>query len=345
MGRPRDRASASGLLPRMEARVGKKATTYRYHPPGGKPIKLGRDKAEAIRKVLDLRGAAGDHGTVNELWRTYQTMVYWTRLSRGTHDDYTKSSVPLLRVFGKVAAPLITPADIARYLRRERAEAPVRANREIALLSNLLNVALERGDITRNPCREVRRNTEVPRDVAPDPKDFSAFVTWLAKQTPRRAVLATMAEFAAVCGYRQVEFLDMTLDQIDLPGRTIRTARAKQHGRSVTEQVQIAGGAVDIVERVLALPRPEGSDLVFTTERRRGAYTASGFQTMYQRAQRAALAEKVITTRFAFHDLRAFYTTQHMAESGTLPDLHASPNTTARVYNRTKVRTRSSLKG
>lgn len=58
---------------------------------------------------------------------------------------------------------MIRPADIARYLRVERAEAPVRANREIALLSNLMTVAVERGDIDVNPCKQVKRNLERPR--------------------------------------------------------------------------------------------------------------------------------------------------------------------------------------
>jgi hypothetical protein len=61
MNRPRDRSSAAGLLPRMEARPRKDGlTTYRYHPLGAKPINLGTDKGEAIRKVLDMNGRADD---------------------------------------------------------------------------------------------------------------------------------------------------------------------------------------------------------------------------------------------------------------------------------------------
>jgi hypothetical protein len=54
---------------------------------------------------------------------------------------------------------------------------------------------------------------------------------------------------------------------------------------------------------------------------------------------RAAIEEGVLTpaTRFAFHDLRAFYATRHKAERGTLPDLHKNPETTARVCDRNKV--------
>ncbi len=73
MNRPRDRASAAGLLPRMEARPWSdgKTVTYRYHPVAGKPINLGTDRGDAIRKVLELNGGQDESGTVGRLWRQY----------------------------------------------------------------------------------------------------------------------------------------------------------------------------------------------------------------------------------------------------------------------------------
>ncbi len=50
-----------------------------------------------------------------------------------------------------------------------------------------------------------------------------------------------------------------------------------------------------------------------------------------------AIEEKVIAHRFTFHDLRAYYVTQHKAERGALPDLHANPTTTALVYDRSRI--------
>jgi integrase len=56
-----------------------------------------------------------------------------------------------------------------------------------------------------------------------------------------------------------------------------------------------------------------------------------------------AIKEKVIPKRFTFHDLRAYYVTQYKSERGALPDLHANPATTARVYDRTKIVKRRGL--
>jgi hypothetical protein len=55
---------------------------------------------------------------------------------------------------------------------------------------------------------------------------------------------------------------------------------------------------------------------------------------MFARAMTTALAKGIVTRRFTFHDLRAHYTTLHKRQLGALPDLHADPGTTARVYER-----------
>lgn len=345
MGRQRDRASGFGLLPRMEARPhkGSDKVTYRYHPVGGKPVNLGQNRHAAIQAVLDMNGANTDTGTVAELWRTYQTLPQWTRLSEQTKKDYRIYSGQLLRVMGDVPARNIRPADIARYLRVERASAPVRGNREVALLSNLMVVAVERGDLDLNPCKQVKRNLERPRTEAPEPSDLARFIAWLSGQGTQRQVISLMAEFAAMAGSRRVEFLHLTLPQIDGEGSVIRLMRAKQHGGTKrTENIVITPAMEDLVSRLKALPRPENCLTVFTT-RDGNAYTDSGFSSAWQRIMVEALAEKVIERRFTFHDLRAYYTTQHKAQYGDLPELHASQTTTAKVYDRSRISVRKGL--
>ena len=65
-------------------------------------------------------------------------------------------------------------------------------------------------------------------------------------------------------------------------------------------------------------------------------HTESGFKTAWARQMGAARASGVVTTQFTFHDLRAYDVTQHKAQRGNLPDLHSNPQTTARVYDRSK---------
>ena len=152
-----------------------------------------------------------------------------------------------------------------------------------------------------------------------------------------------MAEFAAMAGSRRVEFLHLTLPQIDSAASVIRLMRAKQHGGAKrAENVVITPAMEDLVRRVRALPRPEGCLHVFTT-RDGNPYTDTGFASTWQRAMTKAVKDKVIPRRFTFHDLRAYYTTQHKAQYGALPELHADVKTTAKIYDRSKVSIRKGL--
>ncbi len=337
MNRPRDRESGKGLLPRMEARPLKSGGfSYRYHPAGGKPIALGRDREAAIRKVLDLNGDNSDRGTVGELWRLYLESDDWQVLAEATRVDFTQSSKHLLKTFQAMRAAAIRPAHLNRYLRVERRSAPVRANRELALLSNLLNLAVNRGDLDANPCRQVRRNKESPRPEAPAVEALAAFLAWARPIAP---TLAGMAEFAALAGSRRMEFLRLQWTQVS--PEAVRLIRGKQRGREVVDVVAMSPALWSLLDRL----RPAGARVgsVFPTERKAQPYTESGFKSMWNRLVLRALAEKVIDRRFTFHDLRAYYTTQHKIQRGALPDLHANPATTARVYDRSKESKRGAL--
>jgi integrase len=339
--KPRNRETAKGLLPRMEARPWQdgKTVTYRYHPIGGKPANLGTDRHKAIQKVLDMNRAGGDRGTVNELWRLYQESDDWKQLGSRTRDDYLQCSKPLLKTFGPARAALIKPADVNRYLRVERKAAPVRANREAALLSNLFNLAVNRGDMDSNPCKQVRRNKEQPRSEAPEVGDLKALVDWLTASSQQRRVIAHMAEFAAYSGSRRVEFLRLTRHQIDRQRGVVRVLRGKQRGAVVWEEIAIGEQMEDLLNR---LDLDEAKEWVFRN-RFGNPYSEQGFKAMWSKLIGKALEEKVIGSRFTFHDLRAFYATTHKETTGNLPELHKNPATTARIYDRRKTVKRDAL--
>lgn len=345
MTRPRDRQSANGLLPRMEARPGKRGTTYRYHPVGGKPINLGQDKAKALQLVLDMNGKNDDKGTFAELWRLYQLSQAWKDLSQATRDDYEQCSIELLKIIGKVAPGSIKPQHIARYLRVERATAPVRANREVALWSNLFNVAIERGDIELNPCKQVRRNKERPRKKAPAPETLSTFLKWAWALKGQGPILAGMAEFASLAGNRGIEFRPLTWPQVS--DTVTRLIRAKQRGgetEQVVEEVEMSAMLLDLMDRMRALAKNSRHGYVFPNAKG-NAYTAQAFKLGFARLKKKAREAGALTVElnFTFHDLRAYFVTQFKRKHGELPDLHADKATTARVYDSSKVVNRKSL--
>lgn len=64
---------------------------------------------------------------------------------------------------------------------------------------------------------------------------------------------------------------------------------------------------------------------------------------MWGQLMDGAVSGKVIVQRFTFHNLRAHYTTYYKQRFDALPELHANPATTARVYERSKQAVRKSL--
>lgn len=343
MTRPRDRQTATGLLPRMEARPRKDGkTTYRFHPLSGKPITLGTDKAAAIRQVLDMNSRAPDQGTFGQLWRLYEASPAFTRLAGSTKITYRECWEQLAKVFDRGIVAATRPADVARYLRVERADSPVRANREVAVLSNMFNLAVERGDIDRNPCKDVRRNPENPRTRLVEAEELDKFVAWALQQGKSAVVLVSMAQFAALTGNRRAEFLQLHWPQVDQ--HIIRLQRAKQRGgRAKRELVGISTALQAVLDRAKATDGYNPMGPVFRAPKTNNPYTEAGFKAMWARLMAAALAEKVIDERFTFHDLRAHYTTYFKLKYDKLPELHANPATTAATYERSREVRRQAL--
>lgn len=87
----------------------------------------------------------------------------------------------------------LEPKHVYRYLRDR--DAPVRANREITVLSNVMQQAIEMGLIKSTPCKEVRRNEEAPRIRDVSNLEVAGFMAhtpeWLDAVTRRHYVRGT----------------------------------------------------------------------------------------------------------------------------------------------------------
>jgi hypothetical protein len=176
-------------------------------------VNLGTDREAAIEPsaAADARRARQRHDA--EMWRLYQTTQDW-RTWPATQTDYTQCSVELLRVFGTMRRRRIRALHVRRYLRKERADAPVRANREAALLSNLLNVAIDQGDVEENVCRHVRRNKERPRSMAPEAQTLERFTSWAWRAAGRRPSSPAWPSSPRSSGSRRIEFRPMAWPQV-----------------------------------------------------------------------------------------------------------------------------------
>lgn len=327
-----------GLLPRMEARVRKDGGyTFRYKAFNGCSISLGRDRHEAIRKVLEIEGRAPHAHMLSALIEDYMRSTSFQQLALNTQADYQNSKKEILKRFSKMDYNQIEPYHIARYLRIERAGSPVRANREIAFLSTVLQFGIECGRVRNNPCRQVRRNRETPRTRKVETEELRAVLEIAQRKGASYSLIGLIAEFCALTGQRREDVLSLYLSQITEQGIYIEPKKRKRGEAQTKILIAWSTHLRDIVVRAKALPRPVKSFFLFCN-RKGQPYTDRGFKAMWNRLQveHAQAGGK----RFTFHDLRAYYVTEGK-EAGirvTEATGHKSEAITNRVYDRRRIR-------
>lgn len=324
-----------GLLPRMDARKRKGGGyTYRYLDYNRKYINLGHDREEAIKQVLQFERRAPDTGTIGELVREFMASAQFKNdLGERTQSDYLEASKHILKIFSAMQVSDVQPQHIARYLRIERASAPVRANREIAFLGSAFQFGIECGLSSANPCRQVRRNKEKPRSRCPSWADIDGLYNVAKAKGDSSHVLGLMAKFAALTGRRRAEFREMRQDDLTADGIRVGFAKAKKGEADRRGLIEWTDDLRDLFKELASIER-QPSLFVWTT-RQGQPYTEQGFKAMWNRIMEDWL-KLPGTERFTFHDLRAYYVTV-MVGRGENPETHANPATSRRVYDRRRV--------
>jgi integrase len=112
----------------------------------------------------------------------------------------------------KVAA--ITADTVAAFKRKKRANA-VDANRSLAVLSAMMNMARAKGWRIDNPVSGIKRNKETPRDAWLDEIDLPKFLAVLQKK-PADDPMADLVRFLLVSGWRVSEGRLLRWEETDL---------------------------------------------------------------------------------------------------------------------------------
>lgn len=153
-------------------------------------IPLGSDRIEALRKWAEFEAAPvpADASSMRAVFDRYERDIIPTKATR-TQASNRLELARLRSVFDSAPIDAITPQHVAQY-RDARTAAPrtlkdgtvipahratVAANRELALLSHIINMAREWGYTAReNPVRGVRKNREAPRSYYASPEVWAA---------------------------------------------------------------------------------------------------------------------------------------------------------------------------
>ncbi len=282
------------LPPRMYLKHG----AYYYVSRENKWIRLSEDKAIAFAKWAEIEGETPREngsekpltGSVGALIEKYMIEIA-PRKAKSTYQGNLIEAKNLKDVFGKMLVLEIRPMHVAKYLDIRGIKAPVRANREISLLSHIFSYAMRWGQIDRNPCIGVAKHPEKGRDRYISDQEFEG-VKKLASD-----LIVIVMDFAYITAMRKGDILKLRLDQINDEGIWI-----KQSKTGTKQLYEWTDGLVNVVSRAKALKRPIQGLYLFCT-RQGQPYSDTGIKAMWNRVQ-IKWAESG-GQRFTFHDIRA----------------------------------------
>jgi integrase len=306
------------LPPRMYLKSG----SYYFVTRDNRWINLGRDLALARRKWAELSGEVPTGGMA-ALMDRYLADVLPTKAER-TQADNRKEMVNLRGVFGAMEPRDVRPVHVAKYLDIRGKVAPVRANREKALLSHVFTMGMRWGIVDSNPCRGVHRNTEGKRDRLVSDDEF--LKVWTATNPTVRCLM----DLAYLTAQRIGDLI--TIRRQDISEAGIAFKQAKTGKRLV---VAMTPDLKDVLERTRKLHPKVASMWLFST-RTGSPYTYDGISSMFKRA-----VAKAGVPDFHFHDIRAKALTDAKRAGQDAQALagHATEAMTAHYVKRREVET------
>jgi integrase len=155
----RKRSKHHNLPPHMH----QKGRSYYYvTSTGGKRkwIKLSDVYPEALAKWAELEGATPSGETVAQAIDRYLVEVLPLKTEK-TRIEYSRQALKFRTMWGSHRLDEIRPMHIAQYL--DQHPYKITGNREVSVLSSIYTYAIRWGWCDHNPCTEVRRHSEKPR--------------------------------------------------------------------------------------------------------------------------------------------------------------------------------------
>lgn len=260
-----------------------------------------------------------------------------TEFAKRYIEDYAKPHKPaslkgdqgnlrraILPVLGRLRLDAITRSDVVRF-HLGRKDTPTNANRCLALLSHMFNMAEQWGlrSDGSNPCRHVDRFPEPERErflstgelvrlgkalIALEKAAGTKVRGSLPKVTPYGLAAVRLLLFI---GARASEVLGLTWTLVDAKTDVVRLARSKAGARTLF--LNAPARAV-----IATIPRVKNNPYVIVGGKRGTRLTLSGLEQVWQEVRKVAKLEDV-----HLHDLRHSFGSVAVGGGATLPILGA----------------------
>jgi integrase len=356
------RKSPDGMPFRLYERIGKFKVSYGYKLPDGTwafrltaPVAdvaaRARIRTEAVDRANVLNGAPLEGGATEALFRRYFAyqcglpLESEDRKAESTlHENETNEAPRLLLVFGKMKPSAIKPVHIYKYLDlRAAAGAPAKANKEIALLSAVLEFGRRKGELELNPCREIKYNKTRPdtRYVTPAELDL---VMQTARERGGMYVIAALCLRAAYLTVSRPDEMRQVMRQsITASGMEMLVGKRKKGRAPRFKLIEWSSDLRAVIDEALALQRTTSLYVFGNSDGQ--PYTISGWNTNLRRlmehTRKRAEKEGVEFTRFTLKDMRPAAVTDRMEEGDetiTNATGHSSDRMVKQTYDRRKTK-------
>ena len=166
--------------------------TYYLVNKDSKWLNLGKSLTSAIAEYHRLVPSQTSIKTMGELIDRYMIEISPTK-AESTYKGEIQEAKLLRAAFGEMYPRDVTPVVIYEYMDFRSQTAPVRVNREVALLSHMFKKAMRWGLVESNPCRDVERNPERPRHRYVTNDELLAFKSivpeWLSLYIDLKSIL------------------------------------------------------------------------------------------------------------------------------------------------------------
>lgn len=298
------RREATGV-DRLVKYIGTKRVSFYYKYPDGKSetlatAALGDRKAiadaekVAKRKALDIQVGQVVAGSVAEMIDRFKTDVaptHYLDQSKVGKDVRDSAYENLTRFFGKMAPATLKTVHGYQFLdARAKSGAPIKANKELSLMSTICNFAVRWGLIEGNPFVGMMLN-QADKDVrVVSRSQVVRFYLWSLRQGQAYRTMGCAAMFTYLTGFRAAEVRPFHLSGLSDDGVRVVGAKRKK-GEAVVVKVRDWSPRLQVVvkraqQTVVATPAKKVvvKSLYLFPNRKGQPYSKSGWGSVWQDA-------------------------------------------------------------
>ena len=233
-------------------------------------------------------------GSVESLFNEFFESPECSKLSLGTIKQYQKNAKQLNKVFGRLQAKAIKPEHVRKYMDIRGQKHEVSANREKAFMSRVYSWAYERGKVPMNPCKGVRKFTEVARSRYITDEEYAA----VYNQAP--PILQAIMEISYCCAARKNDVLGLTNDKLLKEGILIK------QGKTQKEQIKSWSPRLRAAIKLAQTSTPTSNFKYVICNRKGNKITDNVLDKIWDKARtEAGRKNPEMKTDFTFHDIKA----------------------------------------